>query len=126
MTVTSVQVVRIAAVLLFLWFGFQQLVSPGSWVGFLPAWTGYFPIPGEMLVQLNGLMEVILAVLLAMGVSTRLAAAVLGIHLLLIAITAGGAIGVRDAALAVMTLSLCVGTPDAWTMDARAKQKTAA
>lgn len=123
MTLSPVLVVRMSAVLLFLWFGVQQLVAPGAWVDFLPAWTGYFPIPGEMLVQLNGLMEVILAVLLALGVSTRLVAAVLGVHLLPIAITVGGAIGVRDAALAVMTLSLCVGMPDAWTMDARAKKQ---
>lgn len=123
MTITSVQVVRVSAVALFLWFGYQQLVSPENWVDFLPAWTGYIPIPGEMLVQLNGLTEVVLASLLALGVSTRLVAAVLGVHLLLIAITAGGAIGVRDAALAAMTLSLCLGTPDVWTMDARVKKQ---
>lgn len=119
MSLTSTQVVRISAVLLFLWFGFQQLVSPGNWVGFLPAWTGYFPVPGEMLVQLNGWAEIILAALLAIGVSTRIVAALLGAHLFFIALSAGGAIGVRDAALAFMTSSLCLGTPDAWTFDAK-------
>lgn len=119
MTITSSQVVRVSVVALFLWFGFQQLISPGNWVGFLPGWTGYLPIPGEMLVQLNGWAEVVLAILLAMGVSTRIVAALLGIHLFFIALSAGGAIGVRDAALAVMTLSLVVGVPDAWTFDAR-------
>ncbi len=125
MTVTSAQVVRVSAVLLFLWFGFQQLVSPGDWVGFLPTWTGYFPVPGEMLVQLNGLMEVVLAALLALGAYTRVSAGLLGVHLFFIALSAGGAIGVRDAVLAFMTLSLCVGTPDAWTMDARAVKQAA-
>lgn len=125
MAVSSAQVVRFSAVLLFLWFGVQQLMSPGDWVGFLPAWTGYIPVPGEMFVQMNGLAEVVLAALLALGVSTRVVAFLLGAHLLLIAVTAGGAIGVRDAALALMTLSLVLGAPDAWTMDARSKKPTA-
>ncbi len=125
MSITSAQVVRISAVLLFLWFGSQQLVSPGDWVGFLPAWTGYFPMPGDMLVQLNGLAEVVLASVLALGAYTHVTAGLLGVHLLFIALGVGGAIGVRDAVLSLMTLSLCLGTPDAWTMDARAVKQAA-
>ncbi len=112
-------IVRYAAVVLFLWFGVMQLTGPEAWVGFLPEWTGYFPMPGTMIVQLNGLTEIVLALALGIGVFTRVVAVLLGVHLLGIAITAGGAIGVRDAALAVMTTSLAFAAPDCLTLDAK-------
>ncbi|MEK7459377.1 MAG: DoxX family membrane protein [Patescibacteria group bacterium] len=112
-------IVRYAAVALFLWFGIAQLTAPENWVGFLPEWTGYFPMPASMIVQLNGLTEVVLALALGIGVFTRVVAVLLGIHLLGIAITAGGAIGVRDAVLAVMTTSLAFAAPDRLTLDAK-------
>lgn len=123
MKFSSAILLRWSLVALFVWFGFQQLVSPSDWVGFLPEWTGYFPIPGEMLVQLNGLFELILATLLFIGVYTRVSAALLGVHLLGIAITAGGAIGVRDAALAMATIALALSEPDQWTLDAKHHNK---
>ena len=110
---------RVAYVALFAWFGAQQLLDPSAWVGFLPEWTGYFPIPGEMLVQLNGLLELCLAALLALGVFTRPIAAFLALHLLGIAISAGGATGVRDAGLAAIGIALALNQPDRWTLDTR-------
>lgn len=123
---TPAMAVRYTAVALFLWFGIAQLRDAATWVGFLPEWTGYLPIPGEMLVQLNGLVEVVLATALGIGALTRATAALLGLHLLGIAITAGGAIGVRDAALALMTLSLALAPADALTLDARARRSPSA
>lgn len=109
--------IRYTVVLLFLWFAIAQLINPGMWTTFLPEWTGYFPIPGEILVRLNGLAELLLAILLAAGVYTRIVSGLLGLHLFMIAITAGGAIGVRDAALAFVAFALA-GTPaDKWTVD---------
>ena len=118
---TSV-IIRYAMCLVFLWFGVNQLTHPASWVAFLPQWTGYFPIPGEMLIRLNGWFEVIFALLLAAGVYTRIAAFLLGAHLLVIALDVGGAIGVRDAGLSITTMSLALSHPDDWTIDARANR----
>lgn len=119
-------IIRWSLSALFLWFGTQQLLNPSMWIGFLPAWTGYFPIPGEMLVQLNGWMEVVLAISMAAGIFTRHVAAILGGHLLFIAISVGGAIGVRDMALAAVTLALAFSAPDAWSLDSRLDKKPAA
>lgn len=123
---TTIKIVRYTAVALFMWFGIAQLTDAATWVGFLPEWTGYFPIPGEMLVQLNGLGEVVLALALGVGVYTRVVAALLGVHLLGIALTAGGAIGVRDAALALMTGALAFAPPDSWTLENHAHRTPSA
>ena len=113
----SQKIVRYTACFLFLWFGTQQLLNPASWVAFLPAWTGYFPIPSEMLIQLNGWFEVVLALMLGTGLYLRMASLLLGVHLLGIALSVGDATGVRDAALSAFTLSLVFTKPDTWTLD---------
>lgn len=110
-------VLRWSWALLFIWFGTQQLAHPSQWVSFLPTWTGYFPMPAEMLIQLNGWMEVCLAALLLLGCFTRFAAIILAAHLAGIAASVGGAIGVRDATLAMVGISIVLGGPDAWTLD---------
>jgi uncharacterized membrane protein YphA (DoxX/SURF4 family) len=124
MMLASRVLLRWSWALLFAWFGLQQLFHPGQWTAFLPSFTGYFPMPGEMLVQLNGWLEICLATLLFVGYYTRAAALILAIHLAGIAITAGGAIGIRDFALAAAGFSLALGGADAWTLDAAWKEKT--
>ncbi len=112
-------VLRYSFALLFFWFGFAQLTDATSWVIYLPEWTGYFPIPGEMLVQINGLLEVCCAFLITLGIYTRVVAGFLALHLFGIAVSVGGATGVRDAALGVMGVALALQTPDALTLDAK-------
>lgn len=85
-------------------------------------WTGYFPIPAEVLIQINGWSELCLAALLLLGCFTRIVAAILAVHLAGIAATVGGAIGVRDAALAAVGASLALGEPDEWTLDKKFKR----
>ncbi len=119
MTSASRILLRWSWAALFIWFGTQQLLNPSDWVGFLPVWTGYLPVPGEMLIQLNGWLEVCFAVALLLGCFTRLVSALLAVHLFGIAVSAGGAIGVRDAALSAVGVSLALSEPDAWTIDQR-------
>ncbi len=121
----STLVIRFALCALFAWFGVQQLLHPEAWVSFLPEWLGYLPIPAEMIVQWNGWFEVVAVALFAVGYMTRVVAFVLGAHLMAIAVTVGGAIGVRDAALAAATLAFVVSRPDDWTFDAREARKKA-
>jgi excinuclease ABC subunit A len=65
-------VLRWSFALLFAWFGLQQFLHPADWVGFLPEWTGYMPIPGEMFVRLNGWIEFVCCIALFVGCYTRL------------------------------------------------------
>ena len=118
-TLTGQLVLRYAFALLFFWFGFAQLTDASNWVIYLPEFTGYMPIPGEMLVMINGLLEVCCAVLIAVGLHTRIIAGFLALHLFGIAATVGGAVGVRDAALGAMGVALALQTPDALTLDAK-------
>ena len=122
MNTYSSAIIRYAICLMFLWFGYQQLIDPAIWVSYLPEFTGYLPIPGEMLVQLNGWFEIIFSLLLFLGVYTRFVSGVLGLHLLGIAYTAGGAIGIRDLALGIVTLAISTSPPDDWTIDKHAKK----
>lgn len=119
MTQKSTLIIRFSLVGLFLWFGVMQVMDQSEWTAFLPVWTERLPISAEMFVMLNGLFEVVFAVLLAVGFMTRWVAAFLGLHLLGIALSVGGALGVRDAALALTTLAFFFSEPDALTIDAR-------
>lgn len=112
-------VLRYSWALLFFWFGFSQLSDAASWVIYLPQWTGYFPIPGEMLVQLNGLFEVCCAILLTLGLHTRIISGFLALHLFGIAVSVGGATGVRDAALAAAGVAIALQGPDALALEAK-------
>jgi len=101
----------------FLWFGLMQLTDASTWIGFLPEWLGYIPVSSEVIVQVNGWLEIVLAIAMLSGVWTRVAATILGTHLMGIAIMVGGATGVRDAGLALATLSLVLANVDSWTLD---------
>lgn len=105
--------------LLFIWFGSQQLLHPAQWVSFLPAWTGYMPIPAEMLIQLNGWFELCAATLIIIGYFTRFCACILSLHLAGIAYSVGGAIGVRDAALAAAGISLAFSEKDSLMLETK-------
>lgn len=123
MTNKSLILLRFAWVGLFAWFGTEQLLHPEIWAVNLPEWTGYLPMPAETLVQLNGWIEIILAIALLIGLHTRLVAVLLSLHLLTIALEMGGAIGMRDLTLALMGLAIALNPPDYWTLDAKFKKK---
>lgn len=107
-------ILRLTASGLFLWFGASQLLSPADWFHFLPAWTGFLPVPAAMFVRVNGLIEVLAAIWLALGIYTRPLAFLLFIHLVAIAITATGATKIRDLALAFNLLALAYLPTDKW------------
>ncbi len=124
MTPSSLLLLRLTFAGLFAWFGFSQVSDPGGWTAFLPEYTGYLPIPAEMLIQVNGWFELCAALALLLGVWTRVLAAFLALHLFGIAFTVGGAIGARDAALGMIGVILAMQPADLWTMDARFKPQT--
>lgn len=108
---------RLSLAALFFWFGFQQWLAPDAWVSFLPSWTGYLPVPANTFIMINGWTEIVGATALLLGIWVRPVSVLLGLHLLGIAVSAGGAIGVRDAVLAAATLSLSLSPADKYTLD---------
>lgn len=116
------RIIRYSWGILFLWFGTQQLLDTQTWISYLPEWTGYFPIPGEMLIHMNGWFEIVAAIALLFGIYTRICVYLLTAHLLIIAFEMGGAIGMRDATLAVMGTSLLFLPEDPVTIDAKYKK----
>ncbi len=119
MNQNSLKLLRFGYVILFAWFGVMQLLYPQMWLSYLPEWIGYLPIPGEMLVTLNGWFEIIAAIMLLVGVQTRIISFILGLHLFFIAYTAGGAVGMRDFVLGILGVSIAMNEVDDWTLDSR-------
>lgn len=103
-------ILRLGLAAVFLWFGFSQLLDGLSWVGWVPDWAvAFLRIPPAMIVLANGLFEVALGALLAVGVWVRISATVLAVHLAIITFDIGlTAIGVRDLGLTLATLALAL------------------
>lgn len=123
MTHLPSRILRFSWVLLFVWFGTQQLLQPDIWTGFLPEWTKSLPISAEMFVQINGLTEIVAAVFLLTGTFTKLVCVFFSAHLFGIAISAGGDIGARDAILAMIGIALLFLPADPWTIDGWYKRR---
>ena len=134
----SGSIVRIAMALVFLWFGISQIVSPDTFMGYLPSWALAAPTGGGMMgsmntmmhsmVQLipgkatgflavNGIVEIILGTFLLLGYWRRTAAALLGLHLLAIAISLGyNDVAIRDVGLSLATFSAVFASDDPLTL----------
>ena len=111
--------IRIAIALVFIWFGLQQLSDPSSWFGFLPTWVSNFPISQTAFIYLNGWFELMFGTALLFGFYSRIAALLLGLHLMGITYTVGyGAIGVRDFGLAFSALSIAFSPSSPFSLDA--------
>ena len=94
----------------FLWFGFSQLFDSLKWVSLVPDWAvSLVHLPPAMIVMGNGVFEVVLGSMLAMGFYVRIISFVLGLHLLPIAMQFGfEATGIRDIGLSLASFSLCL------------------
>lgn len=104
----GLMILRLGLAILFLWFGFSQLLDGINWVSWVPEWAvNTLHIPPAMIVLLNGAFEVVAGGLLALNILTRWVALALAAHLALITIEIGlTPIGMRDFGLTMATLSL--------------------
>jgi len=111
-------VVRYGVALVLLWFGYQQLQDPSFWIGFVPDFVAaQSPLPLERLVLLNGAIEILLGVLLALGVFVRIAAIITAIHIALIAYSLGNTgVAIRDWGLAFAALGVFLYGPDRFSL----------
>lgn len=104
----GIWLLRIGLAGVFLWFGFSQLFDSLKWVSIVPDWAvNLMHLPPAMIVMANGLFEVVLGSLLAMGFFVRIVSALLALHLLVISIDFGlVATGIRDFGLVIATFAL--------------------
>jgi uncharacterized membrane protein YphA (DoxX/SURF4 family) len=104
----GMHLLRLGLAGVFLWFGFSQLIDSLRWVSIVPEWAvNLLHLPPAMIVMANGLFEVVLAGILAMGFFVRTTSLILGLHLTLIAFDFGfTATGVRDIGLVVSAFAL--------------------
>lgn len=102
-------VLRIGLALIFIWFGYQQLSHADMWTSYVPAWASGSFLDAHQLVLMNGLFEIVAAVLLIFGVFVRTVALLLALHLVGIALSIGlNPVGVRDLGLAFATTALAL------------------
>lgn len=114
-------VLRIGVALVFLWFGSQQLMHPGSWLGFIP--KSIMDISGltaPTLVAFNGSFEIVFGLCLLAGFFTRVSALLLALHMLDITYVVGyGATGVRDFGLSIAAVAVFLYGIDKLCLDRR-------
>lgn len=106
---TGLLILRLGIAAVFLWFGFSQLFDSLAWVAIVPDWaTNLLHIPPAMIVLGNGVIEVVLGSLLALGFGVRIVSFILALHLIPITFDMGfTATGVRDFGLTLASLALC-------------------
>lgn len=107
-------ILRVGIALVFLWFGASQLSNAADWIGWLPGWVLKLPIAPTTFVYINGALEVIGGALLLIGVSVRLAAFLLALHMAGIVAAVGyNEIGVRDFGILCATIAVWLHGSDA-------------
>ena len=120
-------VLRIGMSVIVLWFGYQQVTDPTTWIGFLPAWTTVIPISQSGLVSLNGTFEIVFGTFMFFGFYTRFVSLILALHLFDITYVVGlDAIGMRDLGLSIGVLAVFLYGADGFSFDAIYKRKTSA
>ncbi len=104
----GILILRLGMAAVFLWFGFSQLFDSLAWVAIVPEWASNFlHIPPAMIVIGNGIVEVVLGSLLALGLWVRVVSFILALHLIPITLDMGfTAIGARDFGLVLASLAL--------------------
>lgn len=114
--------VRLSMCFVILWFGINQLVNPADFMGYLPEFlltSGY----AGTIIFFNGVFEIIFGTLLLIGLFTRIASFLLGIHLFFIVLGLGyNDIAVRDFALMLATFAITIRGEDQWCLDYRRKK----
>jgi uncharacterized membrane protein YphA (DoxX/SURF4 family) len=105
-------VLRLGLAVLYIWFGFSEILNTPAWTSWVPAWAvSLTHLSAIQIVLFNGAFEV---------VAGALVAALVALHMLLIVIDIGlDQIGMRDLAICCATAALALGGSDWLTLDRR-------
>ncbi len=110
---------RIGMAGVLVWFGWHQFTDAQSWIGYVPDFaTSLSGLSATTIVQVNGGAEIVFGAFLLLGMFTRVAALVMGVHLALIAFSLGNsAVAVRDWGLAFALFGLVLTGAGALALD---------
>lgn len=117
-------VLRLGLAAVYIWFGTSQIINPDAWTGLVPSWaTDVLSASSFTVVQMNGWFEVAAGALLAFGIFVQPVAAILFIHLLIIAFRLGlNPVGIRDFGLSFATLALALFGEDEYCFSSKKQQ----
>lgn len=112
-------ITRVGLAGVLVWFGAQQLLHAADWTGYVPEFVpAFLGVGAQSLVLANGAVEIASGAMLLLGLYTRMVAFVMGIHLVLIALSLGGsAVAVRDWGLAFAFFGLVLTGPGPFSLD---------
>lgn len=114
---------RYAVSLVFLLIGLDQLIKPELWASYFPQ-TLPFGITVAQAVMANGIGDVLIGLVLAIGLFTRIVASLAVLHLIGVMLFLGyNDITIRDAGITLAALSTAFYGSDAWSLDAKLKRK---
>ena len=117
-------VLRVGLTFVFMWFGITQVTNPEPWTRLIPEFiTSMSGLSAHTFVLINGSLEILAAILLLLGLFTRVVATLLFLHMTSIVVNLGiNATGVRDIGVATACLALALLGSSIYSLDARRKR----
>src|SRR3989344_634349 len=112
-------IVRVGVSVVFIWFGYQQLIDASPWTILVPSWvTSLSDINAINFIYFNGIFEVVFGVCLLLGLFTQIVGFLLALHMLHITYLVGyNDVGVRDFGLSLSTIAVFLHGADSWCVD---------
>ena len=116
-------ILRLGVAVVFLSFGLGKLFHPADWILFVPSWlTGFLlhqkGLTVYVFLRVQGIIEIVIGVQLALGVLTRLTACAASLLLLLIVYSIGlDPIGIRDIGIFFSSIAIFILGPGEWSID---------
>jgi uncharacterized membrane protein YphA (DoxX/SURF4 family) len=106
----GIAVLRYGLAFVLIWFGTNQILHTGQWTAIMPAWiVAVSHMSASILVVINGICEIIGALMLIMNLWVPLFATLLALHMISIVVDLGlTAVGVRDVGLGAAFLALAI------------------
>lgn len=101
-------ILKLGLSIVFLYFGFNQLINPSNWTIFLPNFISSSNL-AILIIYLNSLFDIFIGISFLFGFLIKLTSILAFLHLLAITFFALGinsASGIRDLGLAFAALSL--------------------
>ncbi|MFT4297583.1 MAG: DoxX family protein, partial [Candidatus Woesearchaeota archaeon] len=117
-------VLRVGMALVFYWFGFKQVLDPSMFSFYVPSSVAGLFGSAEIASFYNGILEIILATFLLVGLFTKWSALILAIHLAGITIIIGlNPTGVRDFGLTIAMFAIVFLGSGSYSIDNLLKAK---